>query len=314
MEHQEETFEEQCTAYVLGSLNTEEALEFERGIPTFGASQREYLAQMNQVTLHLPLLAEIYEPPSHVKVNILQAILPKPEPKPTTWQRFVQRFGLNQPVAAWAVACLFIVGTVGLSIMTGSQLAAIESKDSHIQHLRGELNQTKQQADTLTSQKQALNKQLKSTKTKLRLAQLTIAKQSDLISVLRGRVVKLITMGGGKGKYKRTYGRVLWSLDQQKAVVQLANLPNVDDNRSIQLWFIPRRKKPISAGVYPPNANTSDFYKIEKKYIPKRRKRRRRRRRLRRKKPLGLFAVTIEKKGGAKQPTMTPIMLGKIRL
>lgn len=311
MTTQRDSFEEQCAGYVLGALSTEEGLEFERTLQASGPEEQQIYAEMSYASLHLPLAIEWVEPPPHIKVKILQAILPEPEPPPSFWEVLTTNLGLRRLPVAWSAACLFLISAVGVSIYSGSNLAVLETKEQALAQANQDLRSQTQANEKLSKTNKSLRTDLKKTKKALKQSQLKIARLEDVIKVLRGRKVQLVAMGG-LGKYKEGYGKVIWNASEQRAVLQIANLTARNEEKDFQLWLIPksRRRKPVSAGTFPTTqANKERFFEIPKKYIPKVPQRRRRRR-------FGykLFAVTIEKKGGAPQPTMKPILVGRIRL
>lgn len=308
MSIQQETFEELCAGYVLGALSTEEALEFERSLLTADEPSLLFYVEMVQTSFHLPLVVDFVEPPPHVKMKILQALLPEPEPELSFWQKCVQALRLDRPAMAWMVACLFLIGTVGLSLFTGSNLAKLEHTNNRIELLSERFQQQKSTVSTLQKKNTQLQTKLTSVQRELKQHRLRIAQQKEVISILHGRYVRMITMSGLGRRYRKGYGKIVWNIRKRRALLQLANLPTVSQKRDYQLWLIPksRRKRPVSAGVFSTlKADKAYFYNIPKKFIPRSRRNRKR---------YKLFAITIEKKGGSKRPTMKPILAGRIRL
>jgi anti-sigma-K factor RskA len=83
--------------------------------------------------------------------------------------------------------------------------------------------------------------------------------------------------------------------DQEKGHVLLfaSNAPQLPDDKDYELWLIPAHGAPIPAGTFHPDSRGSGMitYQFETKGIPP-----------------GIFAITIEPKGGGLAPSGAPVM------
>jgi anti-sigma-K factor RskA len=83
--------------------------------------------------------------------------------------------------------------------------------------------------------------------------------------------------------------------DQEKGRVLLfaSNAPQLPDDKDYELWLIPKDGAPIPAGTFHPDSSGSGMisYQFDKTGIPP-----------------GIFAITIEPKGGGPAPTTKPVM------
>lgn len=144
-----------------------------------------------------------------------------------------------------------------------------------------ELNQTvEQQETTITQLKDDLER------------------QEQFLDILAAREVNLVIMGGLEPS-PDGYGKILWDSNEQRAVLQLANLPAPPGDKDYQLWLIKDGGNPISAGVFSFDEPRSDlFFKVEHlDEAPS---------------PLeNTFAVTLEPKGGVPQPTGDMYLVGQ---
>jgi len=95
------------------------------------------------------------------------------------------------------------------------------------------------------------------------------------------------------------YGKIIWDPENERALLQVANLPEPAEDKDYQLWLIKDQQSPVSAGVFSFDQPSTDlFYKIESLN----------------ERPSDIsntFAVTLEPKGGAPQPTGSMYLLGQ---
>lgn len=125
-----------------------------------------------------------------------------------------------------------------------------------------------------------------------------LERQEQFLDVLAAREVNLIIMGGLEPS-PDGYGKILWDSNENRAVLQLANLPPPPGDKDYQLWLIKDGGNPISAGVFNFDEPGSDmFFKVEHlDEAPS---------------PLeNTFAVTLEPKGGVPQPTGDMYLVGQ---
>lgn len=144
-----------------------------------------------------------------------------------------------------------------------------------------ELNQTVEQQETTITQLKG-----------------DLERQEQFLDILAAREVNLVMMGGLEPS-PDGYGKILWDSNEQRAVLQLANLPAPPGDKDYQLWLIKDGGNPISAGVFSFDEPRSDlFFKVEHlDEAPS---------------PFeNTFAVTLEPKGGVPQPTGDMYLVGQ---
>lgn len=95
------------------------------------------------------------------------------------------------------------------------------------------------------------------------------------------------------------YGKIIWDPENDRALLQVANLPKPPEDKDYQLWLIKDDQSPISAGVFSfAQPSTDLFFKIDQLNQD----------------PSELsntFAVTMESKGGVPQPTGDMYLAGQ---
>lgn len=127
------------------------------------------------------------------------------------------------------------------------------------------------------------------------LADAVTQKEAQL-SILDARDVQVINLIGQKVN-PEGYGRVYWDPDKKQAFLQVSNLPAVPKNKDYQLWMI-KDNKPISAGMFDVNGKKKTaYFQIHKLAAVNRAS-------------LNAFAITLEPKGGAPQPTGKIYLMG----
>lgn len=125
-----------------------------------------------------------------------------------------------------------------------------------------------------------------------------LERQEQLLTVLSAREITLVNMNG-LDPSPEGYGKILWDSDNGEAVLQLANLPAPPQDKDYQLWLIKEGQNPISAGVFNFDQPSTDlFFRVEQlNEEPSAQS--------------NSFAVTLEPKGGAPQPTGDMFLLGE---
>jgi anti-sigma-K factor RskA len=123
----------------------------------------------------------------------------------------------------------------------------------------------------------------------------SLRKKDAEISWLRDPGVQLALLTG-LAEASHARGKIIWHPVEHKGIFYVESLPKIDPSKSYQLWVIGAHG-PVSAGVFAPDtqgAAVVTISRIEGKVDgpPQ-------------------FAVTVEPYGGVKQPTTTPILLGK---
>ena len=131
-----------------------------------------------------------------------------------------------------------------------------------------------------------------------RIARLEVqlAAERNNIAMLTSSGVRVVDMAG-QGTNTQATGRIFWDQERKRWFFYVHDLPPVPDDKSYQLWFVPKSGNPISARVF--NTGPDGSFEIE---IPV---------------PDGVpdlqaAAVTTEPAGGLPQPTGSFALLGAL--
>lgn len=90
-----------------------------------------------------------------------------------------------------------------------------------------------------------------------------LAYQSELLAVLASRGMRLVSMDG-LDPSPDGFGKVVWDVENQRAVLQMANLPAPPEDKDFQLWLIKDDQAPQSSGVFSFEQSSQDlFFKTE---------------------------------------------------
>src|SRR5699024_1450893 len=95
------------------------------------------------------------------------------------------------------------------------------------------------------------------------------------------------------------YGKVFWAPQKQQALLQVTNLPPVPSNKVYQVWLI-RDNEPISIDLFSVQDTSDVFIRMEEMISAD-------------KESASAFAITLEPKGGKKQPTGDMYLIGDIK-
>ena len=122
---------------------------------------------------------------------------------------------------------------------------------------------------------------------------------SRIFTVLNSRKIDVINLNG-QDINPTGYGKIFWSPFSKEAVLQVGNLPLIDETKDYQLWLV-KNDSIINEGViFEQNDNPANLYYINKL-------------------PINNYdtsysiILTLEPKGGANKPTGTIYLKGEIR-
>jgi anti-sigma-K factor RskA len=281
----QENFEELCAGYVLHALDEEEREEFEQMLAEASEEERRLYQQMWSTANQLAFTVEESAPSETLKDQLMAEI--RSEHEEQTSQENISSIEQAQTDddtgtsdssdesfnwSAFAVAASFALLIVSLSLIFYSF------------NLSSEINNK----ESVIAQQETQITELKS----------ELQQKDELLSILEAREVDLVMMAG-MDVNPDGYGKVIWDSEQQRALLQVSNLPAVPSDKDYQLWMI-KDNKPVSAGVFAVNDQGDNFFKIEKMAQADKR-------------TANAFAITMEPKGGAPQPTGDMYLMGNMQ-
>ena len=91
---------------------------------------------------------------------------------------------------------------------------------------------------------------------------------------------------------------IFWN-EEIGLLVTSQNVPAIPAGREWQLWILPKKGNPISAGIFQPDANRA-VLKLTRPAAPMRMK------------DAAALTITVEPAGGSPQPTSKPQWMGRI--
>lgn len=252
-------FESLCTGYVLDALSGEERRQFEGMLKNASQDQLQLLKELTEARDELALATEPVTPRDDLFIDILNEISSEPKQAPV--------------IPLWAyrlAAAVLLVGLLGLTMLSQQLSGSLDEKVAVID----------QQSSVITELETELER------------------RNELLAILESRDVNFIIMAGQEVN-PEGYGKVIWDTENQRALLQLANLPQPPQDKDYQLWLIKDEQNPISAGVFNFEQPSTDlFFKVEQlQESPS--------------DIMNMFAVTLEPKGGVPQPTGDMFLVGQ---
>lgn len=279
-------FESLCAGYVLGALSDEEKRTFEKMLDKATSEQIEIYRQMVQIKDDDNALdAKPMESSDGLFDDILDEISngKPPDSPPGKIKDNEDRSGSDSSeriLPLWtfkAAAAILLAGMLGLLLYTQQQITLVDQQDTQISVLQSELEQRNELLTRLETE---------------------LERKEELLAILESRAVNLILMAGQETN-PDGYGKIIWDPENERALLQIANLPEPAEDKDYQLWLIKDQQSPVSAGIFSFKQSSSDlFYKIDQlNESPS--------------DVSNTFAVTLEPKGGAPQPTGSMYLLGQ---
>lgn len=263
---QHNDFEALCAGYVLDAVTEEERKRFEKMLESADADQQALFQEMSEARDELALAIDAPEPSDELFVDVLNRISDKPAQEARVL-----------PIWAYkAAAALFLVGFLALALFTQQLSGTLEEREAIISD---QMSTIIDNMDTIT--------RLES----------EVEQKGELLAILESREINFVVMAGQEVN-PDGYGKVIWDTENQRALLQLANLPAPPEDKDYQLWLIKDDQDPISAGVFNFDQPSTDlFFRVEQ--IQERPS-----------ELQNIFAVTLEPKGGMPQPTGDMFLAG----
>ncbi len=120
--------------------------------------------------------------------------------------------------------------------------------------------------------------------------------QRTTLALFTSPQVRVIDLAG-QGTTPGAAARVFWNVREKRLLFYVSDLPPVSNDRTYQLWFVPKNGQPVSASVFNTSSDGSAMADIP---VPANLG------------DLKATAVTTEPAGGVPQPTGSFVLLGSI--
>ena len=253
-------------AYVLGMLSHAERERFEVHLATCADCARE-VEELSLAAAALPHAVPQQDPPRALRARVLQHATAEPQLRsmqPTRPKR--------SSMVTWLAAAASIAAVaLGLYNMTLRQ---------RIRDLEGRLRDA--------------SAQLAASQGNLQIANAALTRANQFAAVLQAPDVRQIPLAGQKAA-PAAAGRAFWS-PSRGLVFTASNLPPVSPGRQYQLWVIPPKGTPISAGLLDLDRGGIATVLVDPKTAAS----------------VGTVAVTVEPAGGVPQPTGDMVLAGTL--
>ncbi len=262
-----------CLPYALGKLSPRHRRFFEKHLSTGCDECNKELAEIYEAMSLIPLTLPAKPVPPHIRHKVMAAIQTGARAGKQVEQQ-TQKLVSGAPAVQrpWYGYAVVLVSVVLLVSLALYTNSLINRIDS--------------QEQLLASQQQEL----------IALRD-DVQKKTELLKVLQAPRIDMVIMNGLEPS-PAGYGKIIWDPEKKVAIFQVANLPQTPADKDYQLWVI-KNKQPMPAGVFSvrDEKEKESFFKVLALDVASKRE-------------IDAFAVTLEPKGGAPQPTGAMYLIG----
>ncbi len=246
-----ENLREHYEAYALGALEGDERGELESHLARGCPTCTPAVERARWLVAHLAYLAPEVEPPAAMRRRLLQTVRATRSAEPRSWI----------PVWAWA-------GAAALALLTIYSLRETRQLQRDLAGLRAQAEAQRSRNQALVADRQHYQNAL------------------AILSAANTREIRLKATGNARLPELRA----AWNF-KLGLVVAAQRIPSPAGDRTYQLWVVPKKGKPISAGIFRPEVGGRVLVvsALEAKISE-----------------AAALAVTEEPAGGSSQPTKLP--------
>ncbi len=271
-EYSGDRFDELACAEALGCLSPAEKGEFHALLILAPEADRQQWVRYRHAAGHLHLVPEPLQPPKTLWAAIRYEVQARLDAKKSRQSssftdvlvdKVIHLLGLHRPNIALAISLVKLALIVVLGVWTSQLQIKQTDAERELTLLRSEVDY-----------------------------------QRELLAILQAPRIDVVNMAGTDAN-PAGFGKVISDPEHRQAILQIANLPVVDDNKDYQLWVIVG-DRPISAGVFAVKASDDVFFRIENLAETDLSR-------------ISAFAVTEEPKGGVSSPTGPMVLLGPVQ-
>ena len=250
--------------YALGVLEGEERVELEAHLARAGDKCISGVAQARWVVAQFALAAPDAQPPAALRGKIIEAVKPGADASRTVVPRDKTKpSGQRAIFLVWAW-----VAAAALALITGYTIRQMNNQNEQLAQLR-------KQMKLAITQNQALQNELDMNRM---VAMVMMSPDSKPLKLMPTTNKNMPMVHA----YLHPHMGVAITADQ---------MPSMPSARTLQLWFVPKSGKPVSAAIFHPDA-AGQFALVAPVTLPMN--------------EIAALAVTDEPAGGSPQPT-TPI-------
>jgi anti-sigma-K factor RskA len=255
-------------AYALGALEGVERTELDEHLAAACPVCTPAVAEARWVVAQLWHLAPDAQPPAELRARLLQQVAATPQaaaPEAEIPDESSARPAI--PLWEWAAAAaviLFFGVTLWQARLLQEQLAAV----------RDGFKRAQSEKNRLEAQRTEMQR---------------------ILAIVSAADTRQVTLKGGEGA---PAVKAYWN-EERGVVVAAEKLPALAAGRTLQLWVVPRKGNPVSAGIFQPDpaGNLLQLTRVEGSIGVK---------------DAAALAISEEPAGGSAQPTTKPAWVGPI--
>ena len=271
-------------AHALGLLDGEDLLRFEKALAKANPETLAAYREAVNIAANLSLAAPEESLSPSVLDTLMARIASTPgvaASAPAASAPAASAPGSAKHRIAWIIPFRFApTVAVGLAIVTLGLLAYVASLQENMGRIKTVVAESSVRIQVLED---------------------SLAQREAMLEVIKSNQMQMVVMNGLEAD-PGGYGKIIWDPVRKQAILHVSNLPAQPADKDYQLWVI-RDKVPVDAGVFQVRGNRQgqggELYKIDDLVESD-------------KSRISAFAITLEPKGGLKQPSGKMYLLGSI--